>query len=420
MLGTGPAGMEIAPGKSTGKLMENAMSSPLSGIRVLDLARVLAGPYCASLLAMLGAEVIKVEGPAGDETRAWPPDNGGLSTPFIALNLNKRGMVVDLKSEAGREVLKDLVREADVLVENFKVGTLEQMGLGYETLREVNPRLVYASITSYGRQGPRANDPGYEAVIQAYGGAMSMTGHPEGEPMRSGVSFVDMSTGITSALAVVTALFRRATTGQGCRVDASLLQTSLGLMSYHVASFLMNDVIPQPLGSAHPSVAPYQVFPVADGHIFIAAANQNLYERLCRALGREELIHDPRFADNPNRVKNRVELLETLFAETKGYQSMDLLTMLREAGVPASQVNNLAELMADGQVEAIGGLLEMDHPQDGPVRLAGMPFFLDGQGGLTGRQAPRLGEHTREILQELGYSAERIEELIARKVVHGP
>ena len=298
---------------------------PLTGIRVLDLSRVLAGPYCGMLLSMMGAEVIKVEDRSGDESRTWPPHSRDVGSPFLGMNLNKEGIVVDLKAAEGVEVVKDLARQSDVLVENFKTGTMERFGLDYETLRTIHPRLVYTSISAFGRTGPKAGDPGYEALVQAYTGVMDMTGYPDGPPTRCGVSFLDMSTGISAALATVSALFRRERTGQGCRVDASLLQTSLGLMTPWVSMYFQDAVIPQRIGTAHPSVVPYQAFATADGNIFIAAANQNFWERMCRTLGAEHLLADPRFASNAKRVEHREALLALLGPLLEQHSTAELL-----------------------------------------------------------------------------------------------
>ncbi|MCZ6472746.1 MAG: CoA transferase [SAR324 cluster bacterium] len=392
---------------------------PLAGIRVLDLSRVLAGPYCGTLLSMLGADVIKVEDKKGDEAREWPPHGRDLGTPYLAMNLNKRGMVIDLQTEDGRQIVRDLVPRVDVLIENFKTGTMERFGIGYEELRPLNPRLVYTSISAFGRQGFRANDLGYEALLQAYSGPMSMTGMADGEPARCGVSFLDMATGIYSALATVTALFHRHATGKGMRVDASLLQTALGLMSYQVANFLLDGVVPSRLGSAHPMVVPYQAIPTADGHLFFAAANQNLYERLCKGLEREDLAADERFKSNASRVEHREELLAILYEEFAKYSTDDLIARFKASGLPCTRVNNVRDLMEDGQVEQLGALVELEDPEYGKMRFTGLPFKLDGKPGQAVRRAPRLGEHTREILQEIGYDEARIGALIDQNVIVG-
>ena len=395
----------------------NATATPLEGIRVLDLSRVLAGPYCTMLLSMMGAEVIKVEDRAGDESRTWPPMDAHLSGAFLGLNLNKKGIVADLNTQGGVELIKALVAQTDVLVENFKTGTMEKFGLDYEVLRAVNPRLVYTSISAFGRQGPKAADPGYEALVQAYSGVMSITGYPDGEPARCGVSFLDMSTGISSALATVSALFQRERTGRGCRVEASLLQTALGLMSHQVSNLFQHGEVPGRIGTAHPSVVPYQTFHSADGLIFIAAANQNLWERLCRALSREDLLADPRFADNPGRVAQRGALVP-LLQETLGTRTTaEVVNALRPAGVPCAPVNDLRQVVEDGQADAIGAIADLDDPGSGSLRLVNLPFFMDGRGGAVHARAPRLGEHTREVLAALGYTGAEIDTLLANGAV---
>jgi crotonobetainyl-CoA:carnitine CoA-transferase CaiB-like acyl-CoA transferase len=396
-----------------------ANGAPLAGIRVLDLSRVLAGPYCGTLLSMLGADVIKVEDKKGDEAREWPPHGRDLGTPYLAMNMNKKGIVIDLSTKEGQQIVRDLVPHMDVLVENFKTGTMERFGLSYQAMSEINPRLVYTSISAFGRKGPRAQDLGYEALRQAYSGPMSMTGMPDGEPARCGVSFLDMATGIYSALATVTALFRREHTGRGGKVDASLLQTSLGLMSYQVANFMLDGVVPARLGSAHPMVVPYQAIPTADGHLFFAAANQNLYERLCKGLEREDLIADERFKSNATRVQHRQELLDILYVEFAKYTTDELIERFNATGMPCTRVNSVKELMEDGQVQALGALAQLDDPEYGKLEFAGLPFFLDEGQGLTIRRAPRLGEHTREILQEIGYDDARIASLLEKNVVTG-
>ena len=392
---------------------------PMAGIRVLDLSRVLAGPYCAMLLSMMGAEVVKVEERGGDESRTWPPHSRDLGSPYLGMNLNKRGIVVNLKSPEGVALIKDLAAHSDVLVENFKTGTMEKFGLAYETLKEANPRLIYTSISAFGRSGPKAADPGYEALVQAYSGVMDITGFPDGPPARCGVSFLDMSTGISAALATVSALFRRERTGLGCRAEASLLQTALGLMTTQVSTYYQDDVVPTRIGTAHPAVVPYQAFATADGNMFIAAANQNLWERLCRALGVEHLIADPRFRNNQHRVQHRAEIVPLLSELIARRTTAELLGPLRAAGVPCAPVNNLAQLLADGQVQAIAALAELNDPDYGALRLSNLPFFLDGVHGQVRRRAPRLGEHTRAVLAGLGYDKARIAALFAGGAVEG-
>jgi formyl-CoA transferase/CoA:oxalate CoA-transferase len=392
---------------------------PLTGIRVLDLSRVLAGPYCGMLLSMLGAEVIKVEEKGGDESRQWPPAAKGLGSSYLGINLNKRGIVLDLKAPEGQQVVRDLVQTCDVLVENFKNGTMEKFGLSYEELSGLNPRLVYTSISAFGRIGPRADDLGYEALVQAYSGVMDATGFPDGLPVRCGVSFLDMSTGITATLATVSALYLRERTGRGARCDASLLQTSLGLQTPQVSNFFQHGMIPKRMGTAHGQLVPYQAYPTADGHIFIASGNQNLWERFCRALGLEWMIADPRFTDNFLRVKNREVLLAEIFKAIAQWKTDDLIVQLKQHGVPATRVNNIKGLMDDGHVEAIGALASLDDPEHGRLKVSGLPFFIDGRPGRVERRAPDLGEHTRAVLAELRYPEEKIQALLDKGVVRG-
>ncbi len=391
---------------------------PLTGIRVVDLSRVLAGPYCGMLLSMLGAEVIKVEEGKGDESRQWPPVGKGMGSSYLGINLNKLGMVVDLKQPEGQQIVKDLVKTADVVVENFKNGTMEKFGLGYDVLRKINPRLVYTAISAFGRQGPKVDDLGYEALVQAYSGVMDATGFPDGLPVRCGVSFLDMSTGAMSALATVGALLQRERTGKGSRVDASLLQTSLGLQSPQVSNFFQHGVVPQRMGTGHAQLVPYQAYPTADGHIFIASGNQNLWEKLCRALHLEALIADPRFLDNFTRVENREACLSYLHDAIGKWKTAPLLAHLAKLGVPATPVNNTRQLMEDGHVEQIHALESLDDPEFGPLRVTGLPFHINGHGGRVARRAPKLGEHTRAVLASLDYTPAQVEALIAKGVVN--
>src|SRR5919109_3362672 len=287
-----------------------APSLSLDGIRILDLSRVLAGPFCGMLLADLGADVIKVEDTGtGDESRTWPPHKDGESAAFLVINRNKRDITLDLKSAEGVDVLKRLVAKADVLIENFRTGTMESFGLGYDVLATINPRLVYCSVSAFGRTGPRKDSAGYEALMQAFSGIMSITGEPGGQPVRAGVSFLDLSTGMLTAFGVVNALLHRERTGVGQRVDGSLLETAVSLLAFHAEGYVLTGAIPKALGSGHPSLSPYRNFRCKDGQwIFIAAANDRFWGRLAPALGLPELATDPRFAKNVDRVKHRGEL----------------------------------------------------------------------------------------------------------------
>ena len=391
--------------------------SPLSGIKVIDCSRVLAGPYCCELLSLLGADIIKVENHAGDEGRMWPPHKGEMGSSFLGLNANKRSIAIDLKSPAGVELVKDLARDADVLVENFKTGDMERFGLGYDDMRAINPKLVYTSVSAFGRQGPKGKGLGYEALLQAYSGVMNITGEPGGPPVRCGVSFLDMGTGVMAALATVTALFRREFTDLGGKVETSLLGTSLGLMSNTVSNFLQHGYMPERLGTAHPQVVPYQVYPTKDSFIFIASGNQNLFERLCRAIDIEDLIDDPRFANNATRVANREACLKRIFNALAQFDTEPLMARLDEHGVPYSKVNDLQTLWDDGQVDALGLIEDGNDPDYGDFRIMGLPFSMtDHERGLT-RTAPRIGEHSREVLHEIGYDDLRIDDLLKNNII---
>jgi len=391
--------------------------APLAGIKVIDCSRVLAGPYCCELLSFLGADIIKVESHDGDEGRMWPPHKGDMGSSFLGLNANKRSIALDLKTPQGVAVVKDLARDADVLVENFKTGDMERFGLGYDDLKTLNERLVYTSVSAFGRHGPKAKGLGYEALLQAYSGVLAITGEPGGMPVRCGVSFLDMGTGVMAALATVTALFRREFSGAGGKVETSLLGTSLGLMSNTVSNFLQHGYLPERLGTAHPQVVPYQVYPTKDSFIFIASGNQNLFERLCRAIGLDEMIDDPRFRDNATRVVNREACLKFLFERLAELETTPLMTVLAEHGVPYSPVNDLESLWADGQVEAMGVLENGTDPAYGDFQIMGLPFTMSDHDRGLQRTAPRIGQHSRDVLRELGYDDDRIEDLIASNVV---
>jgi len=391
----------------------------LEGVRVVDCSRVLAGPFCAMLLSDLGADVIKVEDTAsGDESRTWPPHKDGESAAYLVINRNKRDIALDLKQPEGVEALKRLVAGADVLIENFRTGTMESFGLGYDTLSALNPGLIYCSISAFGRTGPRKDGAGYEALMQAFSGIMSITGEPGGAPVRCGISFLDLTTGIFSAFGIVSALHHRTRTGLGQRVDASLLETAVGLLNYHAEGFLLTGVVPQALGSSHPSVVPYRNFRCKDGQwVFIAAANDRLWQRLAPALGLAALTEDQRFKSNPERVKHRKDLEAALEAAIATHDREPLLAVLEKAGVPATPVNTVDQVMKDAQTAARSMIERARHPRLGDIPVIGTPVKFSRMRAGVRSAAPLHGQHTDEVLAEHGYDPAAIAALREKKVV---
>lgn len=390
----------------------------LQDIRVLDITRALAGPYCTMMLGDLGADVIKVEQPGqGDGSRGWgPPFVGepygnypGESAYFIAVNRNKRSLTVNLKSAQGQEIVRRLAAASDVMVENFVTGALDRMGLGYEDLRALNPRLVYCSVSGYGRTGPYADRPGYDPIIQAEGGMMSITGPVEGPPYRVGVPIVDITTGMFAATAVLAALRARDQTGQGQLVDTSLLDTQVALLANVGSNYLIGGEGPRRLGNAHPNIAPYQAFRARDGWFVLAAGSERLWRKLCDVLGQPDLKDDVRFAANGDRIANLPVLAETLGEIIATRDAGQWLDDLRQAGIPCGPINDVPAVFAHPQVQARDLVLETEHPTAGPVRLAGFPYKLSQTPADVRCPPPLLGEHTQEVLVEvLGYSAEDV------------
>jgi crotonobetainyl-CoA:carnitine CoA-transferase CaiB-like acyl-CoA transferase len=391
----------------------------LKGIRVIDLSRVLAGPFCGAILGDMGAEVIKVEDTkTGDELRTWPPHKEGVSPGFLVNNRNKRGIAVNMKAPEGVEIIRRLAADADVLIENFRTGAMEVFGLGYEKLAAMNPKLIYCSVSAFGRTGPRAQEAGYEALMQAFTGIMSITGEPDGPPVRCGVSVLDLMTGTLCALGVVCALYQRSRTGLGQRIDGSLLASAVALMNFQAEGYLLAGVVPRALGSGAPGTSPYRNFRCADNQwVFIAGANDNLWKRLAGAIGLGSLAEDPRYATNMERVKNRVEL-EKIVQEAIGrFDRGPLLKILEEAGVPATPVNRVDQALEDPQVKAQNMIWEIDLPRLGKTPLVGFPLAFSRMQPRIRRNAPRQGEHTDEILGDCGYSAGEIAQLREKKVI---
>lgn len=391
----------------------------LDGVRVLDLSRVLAGPQCAAMLGDLGADVIKIEPPGGDETRGWGTSSDSRSAAFAAVNRNKRSIVLDLATQEARDVLHRLVLDADVLVENFRTGTMERWGLGWERLSKDNPRLVYASISAFGRTGEMAEDPGYEAVVQAFAGVMSITGEQDGPPVRSGPSLLDLGTGIVAAQAVTAALLHRERTGQGQLVETALLATAMTMMAYQVHGYFAHGVVPERLGSGHPSLLPYRVYRCRDGEdIFIAAGNDGLFARFCAALDRESLCSDERFATLDARRSHRAELDAVVESCLAGFTRDEVTQRLAQVGVPSAGVNDLALAAEHPQVRAAKALRTVtDHVTGEHVEIVASPFVASGMSTDPVRTAPRLGEHTIEVLKQSGFEGGLIEDLLTRGAI---
>jgi crotonobetainyl-CoA:carnitine CoA-transferase CaiB-like acyl-CoA transferase len=388
--------------------------APLAGIRVLDLTSSLAGPSCTQLLGALGADVVKVEHPGrGDEARAWgPPFAPAGSALFFAANAGKRSLALDVKAPAGREVALRLAGRADVYVQSMRPGTAERLGLGADALRARNSRLVTCSIGAYGKSGPLRDLPGYDPLMQAAAGIVSLTGEEDRPGVRVGTSLVDLGTGLWAALGIVAALHERERTGRGRAVDVSLYETALGLVPYQLIAALDAGARPTRHGTAFALIAPYQVFPTADGELMVAAANDGLFRRLCETLGVPELAADPRFATNPLRIEQRGALVEALTARFRAELSAHWLERLHEAGVPAAPVREVGEVALDEQTRALGILQEL-----GGRHTVAPPLSLDGERVGYASAPPRLGEHSREILREAGYTVEEIAVLVEAGVV---
>ena len=390
------------------------MSGPLAGIRVLELAQIMAGPTCGLMLADLGADVIKVERvPGGDDTRMMNrPSLRGESAAFMAMNRNKRGIALNLKLPAAQEALKRMVAGADVLTENYRKGTMEKLGMGYAALKALNPRLIYCSISGYGRSGPYADKGGYDLIAQGMSGLMSITGEPGRAPAKSGAPVCDINAGLLAALGVVSAYIHRLKTGAGQLVDTSLFEAGIQQTYWQSAIYFATGEVPGPGGSAHHLSAPYQAFRAADGWLTIGGANQANWERLVRVLGAPEWLADPRFKTNADRMAHLEALVAVMQARLRTRSVGEWVELLEAEGVPCGPINSVADMAADPQALAREMVVELDHPRAGATRALGLPIKLSASPGRVARPAPLLGQHTREVLAEFGFSASEIEALV--------
>ena len=396
-----------------------ASAGPLQGVTILDLTRVLSGPYCTMLLADMGARVIKVEQPGrGDETRAWgPPFVNGESAYFLSVNRNKESVTLDFKHRAGRPILDALVARADVVVENFRPGTLQRQGLGYAALAASRPELIYCSISGFGQDGPRREQPGYDAVIQAEGGLMSVTGDADGPAYRVGVAVADMVAGLLAAQGVVLALYARDRTGRGQHVDISMLDGVVSLLSYHASMALTSGVASRRVGNRHATIAPYDTFRAADGEFFLAVGNDQQFRRFCEVTGLGALAADERFSTNPARVVNHEDLRARLDEVLRRRPGHEWIRELTAAGVPCGAVREVAEVLADPQLAARRMIEVVEHESAGPLKVLGVPIKLSGTPGSVHSAPPTLGQHTERVLRELQLPDDEVAQLRGEGVI---
>jgi len=375
---------------------------PLAGIRVIDLTRVLAGPFCAMSLGDMGAEVIKIEETGkGDDTRGWPPFVGGEATYFMSVNRSKKSLTLNLKAPDGQDILRRLIAKADVVLENFRPGTMERLGFGYEALRAANPRLVYCSISGFGESGPEASRPGYDLIVQGESGVMDLTGFPDGPPVKVGNSVADLVSGMAAAQGIALALLARERTGRGQKVEIGMLDVMASLLTYQAGLYWNAGGRPARRGNQHPSITPYEVFRASDAYLTVGVANNSLWERFCRALEREDLVRDPRFDSEAQRVANRDALSSLLDEVLSARPAGEWLSRLDKAGVPAGRIKTVAEVCESEHLRARGMTVSLQHPKAGSLTVMGVPIRLHATPGAATAAPPLLGQHTDEVLTGL-------------------
>lgn len=391
----------------------------LQELVVLDLTRVLAGPYASMMLADFGANVIKIETPAGgDDSRAFGPFAGTESVYFMSLNRNKRSMTLNLKSAEGKQLFMDMVKTADIVLENYRPGTMEKLGLGYETLQEINPGIIYAACSGFGHTGPYSKRPAYDVIVQGMGGIMSITGQEDGEPTRVGASIGDINAGLFTVIGILTALHHRTQTGEGQKVDVGMLDCQVAILENAISRYLASGKVPVPLGNRHPSITPFEPFKARDGYVIIAVGNDKLWEKFCNLIGRPELISDERFATNPARTENQRQLKEILDTVFPAKLVEEWLATLDGEGIPCGPLNTVDKVIEDPQIKAREMIVESVHSVAGAVKMAGIPIKLSLTPGAVEKPAPLLGQHTQEILQDmLGLTNEQIIDMRKKKVL---
>ena len=394
---------------------------PLAGVKVLDCTKVLAGPLCTQYLSDLGAEIIKVEPTVvGDETRRWPPIRGDFGSVFLSVNRNKKSLALDLKSPEGRTVLRDLIRNSDVLIESYATGVADRLGIDYKSATAEKPDIIHCSISGFGRTGPLSNGLGYDVILQAFSGVMSITGEPGGGPVRSPISPIDQATGMHAMSGILAALLERARTGKGCSLEVSLFETAVAFLGYNLQTFWEKGVEPAKCGSGHESLCPCQAFDASDAPILVGIANDNLWGRFCRAVGREDLITDDRFKTNPDRVAHFRETVSLVQSILSTRPRDEWVALMNKIGVPCAPINSLTEMLAHPHTAARGIVMDYDHPDLGALKAIAHPVVFNGESRAVKSPPPRHGQHTREILASLGYGDDRIDALQNASAIAAP